>query len=373
MIPLLLSTLRRAGLQRGVACLVCAAMLLPVLAGCAAPPRQPTSVMLAGIVVDGARAAAPGETGLVSVWREGRLIEGQPGLALRVGDRVETGPRADAVIAYPSGSRLYLRPSSGGRIGSFSEAVGEMFARIKGLFAVETAFVRAGARGTEFLVRTGPAGETTVVVFEGRVACESITGAWSPVELGAGAMLIAEARALRPPRPFRAGEAELNRSREWVERLDRLVPPQQRSAAADGSAVLFGAVAAAAAAAILLGRDGDRPAGGDQPAPQRRPLAAPTATGPGSADARKAPALACGRPIVLRWRGVSGADGYQVTVEVETQGRWRTERTRDSRDDQLALTLDAGKSYRWTVRARDERGTGPPSAPLHFICPAYVR
>ena len=147
-----MNILRWWALQRGLAMLLVTAMLLPVLAGCASPTSRRTQVsevMLAGIVVDGTRAARGGEAGLVRVVRDGSVIDGQAGMVLHTGDRIQTGPNADILIRFPSGSELLMRPNSRARIGSISEAVGEFFAKIKGVFAVETTFVRAGARGTQ--------------------------------------------------------------------------------------------------------------------------------------------------------------------------------------------------------------------------------
>ena len=60
-----------------------------------------------------------------------------------------------------------MRPNSGGRIGSLTEFVGEVFVKVKGFFSVDTTFVKAGARGTAYLVRTHAGGTTSVVVVEG--------------------------------------------------------------------------------------------------------------------------------------------------------------------------------------------------------------
>ena len=119
--------LRWWAVQRGVAMLLVTAMLLPVMAGCASPTSRRTQVsevMLAGIVVDGTRAARGGETGLVRVVRGGSVIDGQAGMVLQTGDRIQTGPNADILIRFPSGSELLMRPNSRARIGSISEAVG---------------------------------------------------------------------------------------------------------------------------------------------------------------------------------------------------------------------------------------------------------
>jgi ferric-dicitrate binding protein FerR (iron transport regulator) len=184
---------------------------------------------------------------------------------LRPGDRIDTGPRADAVIRYASGTEVLMRPNSGGRIGSLTEVIGEVFVKVKGFFSVDTTFVKAGARGTAYLVRTYAGGTTSVVVIEGVVDVGSTTGAWPTVPLGAGTMTLAHPRA---PQPVPANVDDLARTRDWVERVERLVPPPSGVSRSTLIAIGF---AAAIAAAILLSRNkgsdhGDPPATSSTPA-----------------------------------------------------------------------------------------------------------
>jgi hypothetical protein len=184
-------------------------------------------------------------------------------MTLQPGDRIDTGPRADAVLRYTSGTELVLRPNSGGRIGSLSDFVGEVFVKVKGFFSVDTTFVKAGARGTAYLVRTHAGGATSVVVIEGIVDVGSTTGAWPTVPLSAGTMALAHPRA---PQPMPANVDDLTRTREWVERVERLVPPPS---GVSRSALIAIGFAAAIAAAVLLSRNRARTAA---ILPQRRPL-----------------------------------------------------------------------------------------------------
>lgn len=140
-------------------------------------------------------------------------------MALRSGDQVITGPSAYAVIRYPSGSEVFMRPNTRGRIGSFSEVVGEVFAKIRGAFAVQSGFVRAGADGTAYLVRAQPSGEATVIVFDGQVTMSSLTGAWAPFRLPSGEM--ADTRPRAAPRRMAATAEELARARGWVDWLEQ--------------------------------------------------------------------------------------------------------------------------------------------------------
>lgn len=237
-------------LRRWIVSLVTASMLLPTLSGCVTKP--PATVRLDGIVVDGQRLAKPAEAALVRVLRDGAPAEVRVGMELRAGDRVEIGPTADVVIRYPSGSEVFMRANSSGRIGSLTEVIGEVFVKVKGLFAVETTFVKAGARGTAYLVRTGPRGETTVVVFDGTVVVDSTTGAWTAVTLAAGSRAVAHPRA---PQPSPASADELRLTREWVERIEKLVPAQT---GVSGTGIAVGLAIGALVGAILAGRDGDK-------------------------------------------------------------------------------------------------------------------
>ena len=120
--------------RRVTAWTVLAALLLPSLLACAPtsyPPAGPASTATArvpaevarldGIVVDGARLAGAREGGWVVFVRDGVRQDAHAGMSLQVGDRVETGPRADAVLRYPSGTEVIMRPLSGGRIGSLTD------------------------------------------------------------------------------------------------------------------------------------------------------------------------------------------------------------------------------------------------------------
>ena len=247
-----------SSLWRATAWTVIVAMLLPTVVACTTPYPESATARLDGIVVDGTRLAGAREGGLAVITRNGGAREeAYSGTALQAGDRIETGPRTYAVIRYPSGTELLMRPNSGGTIGSFSDFVGEVFVKVKGLFSVDTQFVKAGARGTAYLVHTYAGGTTEVVVVEGIVDVGSTTGAWPTVPLRAGTMTFAHPRA---PQPTAANVDELARTREWVERVERLAPPPS---GVSTSTLVGAALIAAAIAAILAsggkGSSGDRP------------------------------------------------------------------------------------------------------------------
>ncbi len=368
--------------QRGLAACVALALML---AGCAHPqreqqrqqqPRQSASITLIGIVVDGSRLAGEGETGLIRVWRDGRPMEGQIGLTLLRGDFIESGPRADAVIRFPNGSTLYMRPDSRGRVGSLSEAVGEFFARIKGVFSIESSFVRAAANGTAFLVRAQTDGETTVTVLEGSVHVDSTRGAWQRILVGAGQSVVAQVRASPV---MAADERDMRRTRDWADQLDRLLPNASGSASSSGSSVgtaIAVGVAIAAAAALLSSRDKDkRPADSASSPSYPTSLAAPVARGIGNVDAARATAIDCNRPVSLSWGAVAGASDFLVTLQARGSARapWTTVQTEPTTQQRIEVAAQTGGAYRWSVQARTGSRSGPASDTLYFACGAIRR
>jgi len=370
-------------LSRAVAWLVIVAMLLPALAGCATGPAS-TTVTLDGIVVDGQRLARPGEVGLARVVRDGTAVQARAGMALRNGDRVETGPNAEVVIRYPSGTELLMRPNSSGRIGSFTDVVGEIFVKVKGLFSVETTYVRAGARGTAYLVRSGPGGTTTVIVFDGTVVVESTTRAWASITLGAGSMAVAHPSA---PQPMPARTEDLQRTQDWVERLERLVPAQT---AVSGTGVAAAIAVGALVAAILVSRDRESSSGPSRESPQTPrtpqtpqspqtpqtpqappPLVAPDGRQPG-APRPSGPLLNCTSNLTLRWNAVKGARDYIVMLEsLPANSRtWQRAKLAPTGATQVTLgrSQGLGGSNRWSVQARNAGTLGPVSPTMYFLC-----
>ncbi len=352
-----------------VAAFLVAGLAALSLAGCATT-GAPSSVTLDGIIADGQRVAQPGEAGLVRIYRDGRWIEGQPHMSLQTGDVVATGPRGYAVIRYPSGTELYMRPESRGRIGSFTDLIGEVFAKIRGAFAIQTEFVKAGAEGTAYLVRSAPNGESTVIVFDGTVGMSSLAGAWPPYRVGTGSMTVTQPRG-SSPRAMRASADELARTRAWVERMETLAPPSRHINQAGTALAIAGLVAIIAASQ----------ASGDS-APQRdaaASLAAPVHATPGSTTPDRPAVLYDCRSLRLSWSAVAGARDYAVTLDAASsvnQGAWRTVATAPTSDMQLGIgdTLQLNTLYRWVVRAHDARGhAGAATSALYFACRGSIR
>lgn len=332
---------------------LCAAVLL--LAGCAGAPARPRDIVLAGIVVDGQRVARPDEGGLVQINRNGTWIDARANTVLQTGDWISTGPNADALIRYPSGSEIYMRPATRGRIGSFSELVGEVFAKIRGVFAVQTTFVKAGAEGTAYSVRATQAGDYAVVVLDGTVRLSSLNNAWPSVALGAGTM--AAGRPQWPPRPGAVSASELSRTHAWVDRMERLLPPPPQHSASDAGKVLAVAGLIAIIAASQSGHD---------------ELGAPVDLTPRGSAREPAHPRYCGG-LVLRWKAVDGAHDYTVTLEPLTVTRTTSApppKVLGTSTNSIALPGGLYGMYRWHVEARDGHGkAGPASQPEHLDCP----
>ena len=250
---------------------------------------------LAAVVIDAQRPARPDELGQVRVWRGTALVPTQARMALQPGDLVMTGPNAYAVLHYDK-AEVLLRPSSQGRVGSLTDLIGEAFAKIRGAFSVETSFVRAGANGTAYLVRGSSDGAAEVTVFDGTVTLSSRIGAWPPQPLPTGATAFCPPRSGAPQvRP--ASVQELEQTRAWVERIEKVAAPRTR----------YGTVAAVAVIGVLIGailsdRGGrDRPAdkasaGGDlrgRTGTQGTQGGTPPSSSPGGTDA-------AGRPTTVQ-------------------------------------------------------------------------
>lgn len=229
------ATMRRIDWRAGTLKALWGSIIL--LAGCAGTPQPPQAITLAGIVVDGERMAASGESGLVGIERNGLVLEGRAGTVLQTGDQVATAANAYALIRYPSGTEVFLRNNTRGRVGSFTAMVGEVFAKIRGLFAIQTDFVEAGAEGTAYSVRADASGEYAVVVLEGTVRLSSLAQAWPAVRLGPA--MAAAGRPRVPPRPMAATPEELQRSRAWVQRMEQLLAAPRPYSAVD-AAILAG-------------------------------------------------------------------------------------------------------------------------------------
>jgi hypothetical protein len=241
---------------------------------------------------------------------------------------------------------VYLRPGTRGRVGSFVGLVGEVFAKIRRRFAVQTEFVKAGAEGTAFSMQGSPAGTTRWMVFDGSVRLSSLAAAWPPLALGPGAM--SAGRPRRRSACDGGAPDELARTRGWVERIEQLVPAPTRAS-----------------------KRGRGPCGGRargvslRPAPRTtNTLARADRPGRGRGAVGRGGARSC-RRLALRWSPVGGAHGLCRAPgrrAPDPPNAWRLVGTITEAAPPLPLSerLRAGWSYRWKVQARDSRGEAAP-------------
>jgi hypothetical protein len=373
--------------QRGLVCWLCLALALAPLSGCGTTKPTPKPLHLAAVVIDGDRLARPEELGAVRVWRAGAPLAVTVGMALQEGDRIDTGRAAHAVIRWPSGSELYMRPGSSGEIGSIRKAVGEFFVKVKGVFGIETEVVRTAADGTAFAVRTGPGGAATVTVFEGRVRVDSLRGLWPTVTVGAGSTATAAARA---PQSLQASPAELQKVRDWVEPIEKLLPPAAPTRAGLSTGAVVAGVGIAVLLAVLASKSADKPqppaanpapgnpqSGRAEPVPAApQPPRVPTGLAPGSTNANAPPKWRCPDILTLSWQAVPGANDYSVTLEhlPDRQRQWRAAGNWTVATPQTPEIRGQAGTYRWSVRARAGGVSGPAAGPVYFqFCENVVR
>lgn len=382
-----MSTCERAhrAWQRWVAAWLCVALALLPLAGCKTAPRErePTTVHIAAIVIDEQRLAPREETADIRVWRSGSWLPARAGMTLARGDRVATGRNVTAVIRWPGLGDAYLRPNAAATISSLDDVIGDVFIKVRGFFAAQTRLVGAVAKGTSFLVRGMPDGSLELTVFEGAVEMAPRAAAWLPVTMQAGETGIGAARA---PQPVPASEAALQSTREWVDRVERLIARPATRTSSAGTAAAVGI--AAVIAAILLARGSDKrddkqtPSTGstgasgtgsrqDGPTTPAGPTA-PTGLSPGTADPSRPERLRCDG-TTLRWQPVPGATSYAVTVEqgIGSPPRWRTVAQPRTQSTSVAFSpSDMTWNFRFSVRAQTPTA-GPVGGPSYFYfgCP----
>ncbi len=153
--------------------------------------------LAAALALMPAYAADPGEGAILSaasadtvVWRGGEPIAARAGMQLALGDEVETKSQGRAVVRYPQGHEVALRPATRFSAERLLLRFGELLVRARGWFRVDTVFMQAGVEGTEFSVRARESSQTAnVVVIEGAVVCSSKDNAFDRVRVAEGERL----------------------------------------------------------------------------------------------------------------------------------------------------------------------------------------
>lgn len=117
----------------------------------------------------------------VRLVREGKDLTPQLGIQLREGDRILTDGSTRAVIGSETGPKISLGANSDLTLRKASGflSLGSLLLSIKGVFRLETEFVVAGVKGTEFALSVG-SGAVMAFVVEGRVKVESKGKKWAP-------------------------------------------------------------------------------------------------------------------------------------------------------------------------------------------------
>jgi beta-lactam-binding protein with PASTA domain len=140
-------------------------------------------------VLKGDRLATASELQEVRVERAGARPPTTPGMEIRKGDRIVTGPDTRVLVSLGAGYELILEPGTDVEVlnPSLFMRVGQAFVqtaqRVREYLKIKTEFVVAGVEGTQF-VATLKGQEFLVSVVEGHVKVESPTGAWPPRTYG---------------------------------------------------------------------------------------------------------------------------------------------------------------------------------------------
>jgi ferric-dicitrate binding protein FerR (iron transport regulator) len=174
--------------------------------------------------------AANSASGGVTVYRAGRPVAIALAKLLQRGDEVETATDSVAVIRYPNGGEVLIDQRTRVRLGSLDVLFGRIFARVKGVFSVESESVIAGVEGTAFAISVKPQREVSVTVLDGTVVCRSRMGTWEPLRLLQSQTLLSEWGSASGPRIAPAGAEELEQLKAWVTRVDRSLPPPRADA-----------------------------------------------------------------------------------------------------------------------------------------------
>jgi hypothetical protein len=161
----------------------------------------------------------------VTVYRAGRPAAIALAKLLQPGDEVETNTDSVAVIRYPNGDEVLIDQRTRVRLGSLDVLFGRIFARVKGVFSVESESVIAGVEGTAFSFSVKPEREVSVTVLNGAVVCRSRTGTWGPLRLLESQTLLSVSGSAAGPSIGPASAVEIEQLKEWVTRVDRSLPP----------------------------------------------------------------------------------------------------------------------------------------------------
>ena len=187
----------------------CETLTFPGGVGSSGPGAAPPAIV--------ARLTATADD--VQVTRSGQSVTYAPGMPLRSGDRVRTGPSTVATIDFTDGNTVYMNHDTAVMVGTIRVLLGEIFNWITHVGSSAEAYTNdlsAAAEGTKFLMRADPRG-TTVIVVEGRVRCTPTSGgAWHPVTVLPNQQISGTVRAYAGPTPVDA-----RRAAQWADQAAR--------------------------------------------------------------------------------------------------------------------------------------------------------
>jgi hypothetical protein len=160
-------------------------------------------------VTRGGRIATPEEAQAVKVVRAGaatRTEPTEPGMALRKGDRITTGPGTQAVLVFDAGWEVILEAETELEILNpsifirFGQAIATALGRVREVLKAQTEYVVAAPETTQYVIEAH--GDTfSVTVLEGKVRVESKTQEWPPTVYGPAerGTVVGRARPQRMP------------------------------------------------------------------------------------------------------------------------------------------------------------------------------
>jgi hypothetical protein len=206
-----------------------------LLAACAPVPSSQGSRHSPGSARGVARLTADNRA---SVSRRRAPVGYAPGMAIELGDDIETDASNHALIEFDNGDAVYMSPATRVRIGSIFVYFGEIFAKIvsgQGTFRADSDVVSAGVERTEFLMRVDrQTRQTTVTVRSGVVRCSPATRAlpprggdpiktdkpqrWTPQRVDADQQITVAPGVSTQPKPVVLQRAQVVSATQWVER-----------------------------------------------------------------------------------------------------------------------------------------------------------
>ena len=161
----------------------------------------------------------------IVLTRAGRQIPVTVPMVLVTGDDIRVASTYIATITFPGGHEATIMPDTRLRLGSILELIGRIFVNAKGYFRVETEYVTAGVKGTEFWVRVTPDQTASAGVISGSITVASRTGRWDAVDVARDEVVTM--RRDQPPTKELKQRAELDAIWQVMRRL-RTLPPIPR-------------------------------------------------------------------------------------------------------------------------------------------------